>query len=142
MHSLLVFLAGLATASAPAAEAPPSQTPASRPSLDEAFTRLDANQDEKLDRQEFERFMQRSRSLSGSDAGQVFGKLDVDKDGALTAQEFKGVIRLGTGKSATPTPTPPTPATTPSATSTPKPPTRGSDTAPPKASATTEKHDP
>lgn len=109
MNSLVVFIAGLTAASAIAAEPPPRQTSGARPSLDEAFTRLDANQDGKLDRQEFERFIQRSRSLSGSDANQAFGSLDSDRNDALTAQEFKRVSRLVAGKPPTPPPTPLTP---------------------------------
>jgi mono/diheme cytochrome c family protein len=113
MHCLLVFLAGLTAASALAAEAPPPKAPGARPSLDEAFTRIDANKDGKLDRQEFGRFIERSRSLSSSDANQVFGTLDSDRNDTLTVQEFKGVSRLVSGKSSTPAPTPPTPTPAP-----------------------------
>src|SRR3954467_10153029 len=102
MNSLLVFVAGLTAASGLAAIAQAQ----SRPSLDEAFDRLDANHDGKLDRQEFARLIEHSRSLSGSDADEVLRKLDVDKDGALTIQEFKGVSRIVAGKGSTPAPKP------------------------------------
>jgi hypothetical protein len=139
MNPLLVCLAGLTAASALAAEAPQPKAPGSPPSFDEAFKRVDANQDGKLDRQEFGRFIQRSRSLSGSDANQVFGTLDSDRNDALTVQEFKGVIRLVAGNSATPAPKPPTPAPAPipAPASTPAPASK-----PSTAAVATEKSDP
>ncbi|MDP1590482.1 MAG: DUF1549 domain-containing protein [Prosthecobacter sp.] len=81
------------------------------PALDEAFKRVDANQDGKLDPQEFARFIERSRSMSGAKADEVFGKLDANKDGVLTAEEFRGIASLTRGSPAppAPTPSPPTP---------------------------------
>ena len=84
------------------------------PALDEAFKRVDANQDGKLDAQEFARFIERSRSLSGANAAEVFGKLDTNKDGALTLEEFRGITGLSRGTPAPPSPKPePTPTTEP-----------------------------
>lgn len=74
--------------------------------LDEAFKRVDANQDAKLDPQEFARFIERSRSLSGANAVDVFTKLDTNTDAALTLEEFRGVTRLTRVSPAPPPPKP------------------------------------
>ena len=71
MNRLFVFLVALAVLSGTAATAQTPGTSRPVPALDEAFKRVDANQDGKLDPLEFERFIQRSRSLSGSNADEA-----------------------------------------------------------------------
>ncbi len=80
------------------------------PALNEGFKRVDANKDGKLDAQEFARFIEHSRSMSGANAAEVFGKLDTNKNGALTVEEFRGITGLSRG---TPAPPPPKPESTP-----------------------------
>src|SRR5437867_67407 len=112
MNRLSIFLLPLAALSGTAAMAQAPGTSRPVPALDEAFKRVDANQDGKLDPQEFGKFIQRSRSLSGSNADEVFGKLDTNKDGALTLDEFRGITGISRGSPAPPSPKPkPTPTT-------------------------------
>jgi hypothetical protein len=76
------------------------------PALDEAFKRVDANQNGTLDLREFGRFIERSRSMNGANAAEIFGKLDTNKDGALTLEEFRAVTSLTRGNPAPPSPAP------------------------------------
>jgi Ca2+-binding EF-hand superfamily protein len=93
----------------PAPPAPPMPQPPGNsravPAIDEAFKRVDANEDGKLDPQEFGRFSERSRSMAGTNANEVFGKLDTNKDGVLTLEEFRGVTGVNRGSPA-PSPAP------------------------------------
>lgn len=110
MNRLFVFLSALALLFGTAARAQSPGTSRPVPALDEAFKRVDSNKDAKLDPQEFARFIERSRSLSGAKADEVFGKLDANKDGLLTTEEFQGISGLTSGSPAPPSPTPePTP---------------------------------
>ncbi len=110
MNRLFVFFLALAVLSGTAAMAQSPSASRPVPALDEAFKRVDANQDAKLDPQEFARFIERSRSMSGANADEVFGKLDTDKDASLTLEEFRGVTGLTRGSPAPGPPSPP-PAT-------------------------------
>lgn len=58
--------------------------------------------------------------MSGSNAVEVFGKLDTNKDGALTLEEFRGVTGLTRGTPAPPSPKPEPSPTTPQPAPTPK----------------------
>ena len=106
MNRLFVFFLTLTVLSniAATAQSPSASRPV--PALDEAFKRVDANKDGKLDAQEFARFIERSRSLSGANSAEVFGKLDANKDGALTLEEFRGVTAISRGSPAPPSRSP------------------------------------
>ncbi len=114
MNRLFVFFRALAVLSGTAATAQSPGPSRPVPALDEAFKRVDGNQDGKLAPQEFGRFVERSRSLSGANAEEVFGKLDTDKNGVLSSEEFQGVTRVNRGSSSpAPAPSPMAPKTEP-----------------------------
>ena len=92
MNRLFVLFLTLTALSGSAATAQSPSASRPVPALDDAFKRVDANKDAKLDAQEFGRFIERSRSLSGANAVEVFGKLDANKDGALTVRSSEGSL--------------------------------------------------